>query len=183
MRERNTFQLNYFIYFYYIYTRMDDLAPLLKDIDDNMDNTRDSITGTLQAIEEFENRMRIITQARSELVNMSPQILDPQEQQIVLNRVTDLSNRINEVRTELDELDVLLNQAINKIKELQKTKEFAKLIGLESFQSRNPEVVNKALSRPEIFSNIADYIPKKGGSGSKKKKNRKNKKTRKQNRK
>jgi archaellum component FlaC len=164
---------------------MDDLAPLLKDIDDNMDNTRDSISGTLRAIEEFENRMNNITQARNELVNMSPQILDPQEQQIVLNRINNLSNRINEVRAELDELDVLLYQSINKIKELQKTKEFAKLIGLESFQSRNLEVVNKALSRPEIFSNIAAYIPKKGGSGSKKKKNRKNRKnrkTRKQNR-
>jgi uncharacterized HAD superfamily protein len=161
---------------------MDDLAPVLEHIDDDMYNTRDSIAGTLQAISEFENRMRIITQARSNLVNVSSQILDPQEQQIVLNRITELSNTINEVRSELEESDVLLNQAINKIKQLQKTKEFAKLISLDSFQSRNPEVVNKVLSRPEIFSEIAAYIPEKGGSKKKKnRKNRKNKKTRKQN--
>jgi chromosome segregation ATPase len=157
---------------------MDDLGLLLKDIDDDIDNTRDSIAGTMQAITEFENRMQKINQVRDKLINMSPQILDLQEQQIILNRVTELSNNINEARSDLEECDAHLNEAINKIKRLEKTKEFAKLISLKSFQSRNPRPVNKVLNNPDILRKIKDYI-----GGSKKKKNKKNKKTRKQNRK
>ena len=160
---------------------MDDLKQVIKKIDDDINDTRDSIDGTIEAITTFENRLRNITQVRSDFIHRSRQILEPLELQTLLNRIDEFSNTINELRTELEETDVLLEESINKIKQLKKTKEFAKLIDLESFQLRNPQIVTKVLSNPYIFTNIKGYIPPNGGT--QKKKNRKNKKTRKQSRK
>ena len=133
---------------------MADLAEVIRDIDNDMVNAHDSIAAAIHSIDECGKRIEDVTKRRDELAQLAPEIRSQQAAHLIWTRISELSNTLRELNSELEDADTLFSETTNKLNQLKQTKGFAKLSGLETFQSKNSSVVNKVLNNQDIFTEI-----------------------------